>query len=136
MIGRYPHFIILQSKFKVSNGAGGFDVYWVQYGKSKARVAPITGRESVFAQRIQSETTHTITLPYRKDVKSEHRVVFDGRPFRIHSVINNNERGRYLVLECVEGEATYDEAELPSGAVTYKGAPVTYNGELVTYAGD
>jgi len=109
MIGRYPHRVILQRRERVSDGGGGFNVTWVRYGASRARVAPISSTEVVFAQQIQDETTHNVTLPYRSDIKAADRLAFRGRVFEITQVLNNNERGRYLGLRCSENVGTAQE---------------------------
>lgn len=69
------------------------------------RVEPLLGRELVAAQQIHAEVNHRVTVRYSSDLAAvgpKHYIVFDSRTFDIQSVLNLDERDRYLVFLCLE----------------------------------
>lgn len=68
-----------------------------------ASVEPISGRELMSAQQVQAEVTHRIRCRYRAGLEASQRIVYDGRPFDIQSVINPREIGASLEILANEG---------------------------------
>lgn len=68
-----------------------------------ASVEPISGRELLSSQQTQSEITHRIRCRYRAGIETAQRIVYDGRPFNIESVINPREIGASLEILATEG---------------------------------
>jgi SPP1 family predicted phage head-tail adaptor len=69
-----------------------------------ANVQPLSGRELLLAAQTQAETTHKITIRYRPGLTTHFRIKFGTRIFRILSIINSEERNRWLQIHCVEVE--------------------------------
>ena len=71
---------------------------------------PTGGREIIDGQRIQAQTTHILHLRYMPRIRPEWRAVVvdrtvaadQQRTLQIQSVVNVQERSRYLFLQCVE----------------------------------
>jgi len=79
---------------------------WQEFIQLWAEVSPLRGREYLEAQQIQSAIQFRIRTPFIEGVNSKMRVRglghLDGRIFRIHSVLNPNERRSELELMCEE----------------------------------
>jgi SPP1 family predicted phage head-tail adaptor len=73
-----------------------------------AAIAPLTGRELMAAQAVQSEVSHEIAIRYHpllavpKDVAAM-RIVFGARIFNIHSATTVDERRREMRILASEG---------------------------------
>jgi SPP1 family predicted phage head-tail adaptor len=75
---------------------------YAPYAKVWAKIEPLQGRELEHAQQISTETTHRVTIRYKANVASEHRVIYKERIFEIEVPLNPGERNEYLVLMCKE----------------------------------
>lgn len=76
---------------------------WSDVADVWADINPLSGRELEAAQAVVSATTHEITIRWRPDVTSAHRIVYRGRLFNILSALDENTQRRLLVLSCSEG---------------------------------
>lgn len=70
-----------------------------------AAIEPLSGQQYFAAKQTMSEVTHRVTMRYLSGVLSTMRLSFSGRYFSIVSVINLDERNRYLVLMVTEAVA-------------------------------
>lgn len=68
-----------------------------------ASVEPISGRELLTAQQVQTAVTHRIRCRYRAGIQAAQRIVFGARNFDIQTVINPMEIGAALEILAVEG---------------------------------
>lgn len=103
--GSLRHKISLQQYILYDDGMGGQQEIWDEYAEVWARISPLSGTEAVVGMQLQDSISHDILLRYRDDVKAKHRVVYEGREFNIRSVIDIEERKRFLQLRCEEGVA-------------------------------
>lgn len=76
---------------------------WSDVLVCRASIEPLSGRELVAAQAINAETTHEIVIRYRAGITPAMRVLYGARAFNILSVLNQQERNRWLVLNASEG---------------------------------
>lgn len=105
--GKLRHRIQLQGKRRVPDGGGGWSHDWVTSRTVWARVEPLSGREFVAAQTVQSEVTTRITIRYRDDVTPDMRIMHRGKIYNIRAVLPDNRSGlEYLTLPCAEGVPT------------------------------
>lgn len=102
--GDLKHYVTLQQPT-----AGAADTYgettdaWAAVAKVWAHVAPLQGREAVYAAQINPQTTHKITIRYRSDIAATWRILHDGRYFHLTAPPRNVGEGReWLELDCVE----------------------------------
>lgn len=99
----YPHSIKIQEfveevdEYGTPIGSGWQDVMAVW-----ASIEPIRGREYIQLQNTQAELTTRIRMRYRPGITPAMRVLYQDRVFDIQSVIDINERRRYLELMCIE----------------------------------
>jgi SPP1 family predicted phage head-tail adaptor len=76
--------------------------------KAKFKIVPLTGREYVQAQQVQSNVTHELKCPYFSGANSSMRLTAGeeaatpSRIFNVESVVNEKEQNRFLVWRCVE----------------------------------
>ena len=132
--GMLRHKIELQRQQRTPDGIGGFEVVWETYLTTFAYIAPLSGTESLVGMQIQDSVTHRIYMRYKDGILAEDRVLFQGRTFNIRSVLDLEERRRYIEMRAEEGVALQTPEPLPE-AVTFLGEPVKFSGEGVVYAG-
>lgn len=105
---KYRHRVTLQQRNNVQDSTGAVTVdSWkdvVGMEKIPAEVAPLTGRELVAAQQIQSEVDTQITFRWRPGVTSSLRVLWissAGRQvYSINAVIADPTNRKELTLLC------------------------------------
>lgn len=104
--GQLRHRISIYALTQEPDGGGGYTTEWVEYAQPMARVKPLSGTESLVAMQLEAAITHDIVIRYRTDVTPEDKIVLaTGRELNIVSVINVEERDRWLELRCEEGVA-------------------------------
>ena len=103
--GKLRHRIMLQKPVKTQSPTTGAVVNsWADVAKLWADVVDLSSREFVAAQAAQTEITSRITIRYRKDVTSKHRILFGSRIFNIQGVLADDKSGlEYLTLPCSQG---------------------------------
>ncbi|CAN8139674.1 putative Phage head-tail adaptor, SPP1 family [uncultured Thiomicrorhabdus sp.] len=104
--GDLRHSVTFQEMQTIEDGIGGRSKVWVDVKTLKCKVKPLNGKERLFADRIESNTTHKIICRYNPLINSKLRAVFKGRVMQIKSVINIDERNKWLEIHSVEGENT------------------------------
>lgn len=99
------HRVELQALSTTPDGQGGVTSAWVTYATVYAKVVPVRGRKLWAARQAQSELSHEVTIRYRSDVSTAHRVVYSGaaEPLAIRAVVDVDYRHVVLVLDCLEG---------------------------------
>jgi SPP1 family predicted phage head-tail adaptor len=98
--------LTLQDEVRAEDGAGGYTRSWQSIADLWAEIVPISGRERLFADQLQSEVTHKILLRYRGGVVAGQRLIFENRAFNILSVFNTDEENDTLEILALEGVAT------------------------------
>jgi SPP1 family predicted phage head-tail adaptor len=106
-VAQRPHRVTLQNPGPaVPDGDGGSTLAWTDLVPAAwlCRIAPATAREleRVAAGTVLSTNTYIVKGPYRPDVTTASRLLFNGRSFSVTSVANVEERSVELVLVCVE----------------------------------
>ena len=100
-VGELRHKVTVQKPITVSD-AGYESVSYTDVATVWASIAPLKGREFWTAKQIASTVTHRVIIRYRSDVSANYRILFGSRVFDIETVRNIDERGRWLVMECIE----------------------------------
>ncbi len=100
--GRLNRKIALQSATTAKDGHGQDIATWAGYATVWASIVPLRGNELLIAQQISAETTHIVTIYYRSDVTTEHRIKYGARIFEIVSKLNTNEANIELIMQCRE----------------------------------
>jgi len=99
--------VTLQSSSDVQDSdTGKITKVWVDGEEIWANINPLSGRELMEAQKIQSKVTHRVKLRYysSEDVTSNHRLKYNDRTFNISYVLNRDEANWEHELLCVENK--------------------------------
>jgi SPP1 family predicted phage head-tail adaptor len=85
------------------DAVGGFSSTWYTHLTVYAQINPVSGTERYYAHRMESNTTHKIITRFC-DITQKDRVRFRGREMDIESVINIEERDKWLEINAVENK--------------------------------
>jgi SPP1 family predicted phage head-tail adaptor len=96
------HRLVLEELERMSDEGGGFTESLVEVATLRCDLRPLAGSETVEADRLAGTVTHEITLRYRSGVVPAMRFRELARVFHIVSVINVDERNRWLKCLCEE----------------------------------
>ena len=103
-IGALRHRVTLKGPPSVVQGPGGtlVDTEAV-LGTVSAQVEPLSARQMFEAQKLDYPVTHRIRTRYRAAWKDARFIAFGARQFKVQSVRDLEERGRWLEFEAQEG---------------------------------
>jgi len=102
LVDRLNRRIEIQRKSNIEDGFGGFIETWTALKEVWAEIKPINTFEHFEANSISEKITHTIILRYFADLKTEHRIKYQGRIFVIKGIINVLEENKVLELKVEE----------------------------------
>lgn len=105
-IGRMRYRIKLESATNTVDTGGGMTQVWATLANIYANIKPISGTETFRQGKVSSDTTHELTIRYRSDISTKYRICYGSRIFSIQSILNIDERDRFMKLSCKEGVAT------------------------------
>ena len=100
--GAFRHEVTLESATPVPDGAGGHAETWSEAATLFARIEPVSAASRFGADQRLETVTHRVTLRHRAGVSSGMRFRRLGRVFRILTVHDPDESGRYLVCRVQE----------------------------------
>ena len=95
--------VLIQQRALGRDGFGQQVTTWSTLSEAWAAIEPMSGRELELAQAVSAEVTHQVTIRYRPGITQAMRIVYNGRVFDIHSVLDADMRHREMVLMCGEG---------------------------------
>lgn len=103
--GRLRHRVSLQAQVETRDDeTGAVIVAWQEFAKAWSAIEPLSAREFVASQAVQSEVVARITMRYRNDVTAKNRIVHNGRIYNIEGVLADKDSGlEYMTLPCSEG---------------------------------
>ena len=102
----------IQTRSTTLDSVGGQSTVWADLASVYADIAPLSGREMMAAQAMQSSVTHKIIVRYQplfadpKAVAAMRAVwIKDGitRIFNISSASDDDERRKYMTISATEG---------------------------------
>lgn len=104
--GRLRHRVTIQT-YQTTRDAYGAEIKdWIDGPTIWASVEPINGREYFAAAQANAETSVRIRCRYRADLASAtgttHRLAYQGRVYKIDSVIDRDMRHIQLEVMCHE----------------------------------
>lgn len=67
-----------------------------------AEVRQKSASERFYRQQVAAQATHTITIRWRADITTKHRVVYNGRRFVIRGVTDVDDGRQWMDLACEE----------------------------------
>ena len=101
--GNYNYRLVLQTKVVTRDAIGGDVVSWVERMVVWGSAEPLQGAELLSAQQIQAEMAVRFRIYYRKHVAPTWRVLWEGVPYDVLSVIDTNGEHWELQLMCATG---------------------------------
>lgn len=103
--GRLRHRVSLQRLQEARDqNTGAVITDWVELAKLWAEVAPLSAREFVASQAVQSRITARITIRYREDITAKDRIVYRGQVYNIEGVLTDPASGlEYITLPVSTG---------------------------------
>lgn len=104
--GKLKQRVIIQQETQTADAAGGYVISWQDVAEVWARVKPKRGSESLEAMQVRDVQVYEVVIRYRTDVTPKHRLNWKGKLLNIRSVMNTDERDKYLTLMCEEGIGT------------------------------
>lgn len=95
--------VTIQTKTETFDDQGGQVITWADMDTVPASVSPSAQTEEFESGRIIQEREHKVTIRHRSDLDvNQHRLVFDGRPLQIRSMLNIDERNTELRIIGIE----------------------------------
>ena len=104
-IGKMRHKVKLQKPTSTRDAGGGVSQTYTTLKELWARIRPVSGSEKYRQGKVQESVTHEIIIRYRDDLGTDYRIHYESRNFNIKVARNIDERDRYWLLQCTEGEA-------------------------------
>ena len=107
-IGDLRHLIEIQNATQTSDSAGGYTNAYNLVAKVFASITPKRGNEAYsegqHGSQIENPITHEIFIRYRDDVTIDNasKIVFGEREFNIRSILDLEEKNRFLKIEAQE----------------------------------
>ncbi|NIG13016.1 phage head closure protein [Pantoea sp. Al-1710] len=99
------HRLELQQPQEVQDPVtGDITLAWTTIAYVWGEVAPLSGREFIAAQAVQTEISVRITIRYRSDITNDWRILFRNQIYNIAAVLPDLLSGLdYITLPCTEG---------------------------------
>lgn len=102
--GRLRKRIIIEERAATQDAAGQPVGAWTTFWACSADVQPLSGRELLAAQAVESAVSHRVRLRYTPGITAAMRInLGGGRLLNILAVRIRDERNRELELDCEEG---------------------------------
>jgi SPP1 family predicted phage head-tail adaptor len=101
--GDYRKLVTIQQRSLTQDSYGGQSETWSDVMTVWASIEPLSSRELMAAQAVQSETTHQIRIRYMPGITADMRAVYNGRYFNLARPLNTEERNIELVIPAIEG---------------------------------
>ena len=102
--GKLRHKVEIQEFIEVINSFGEREKYWAHVADVWAAIEPLSAKEFVAAQQMQSSVTARITIRYRPGIKPEMRILHRGKVYNIAGILADKVSGlEYLTLPVSHG---------------------------------
>lgn len=101
--GKLRHRIAIQSNNSTASTELGQPIdNWTTVATVWGRIEPLSGREAFYAQQVQADASHRITLRGNRTINTKQRLVHESRVFNIVSVIDDEEMKRWKTIMVME----------------------------------
>lgn len=92
--GRLRHRVVIERNTPAQDTTTGEMVdYWSEYTTVWASIEPMSAKEFIAAQAVQSEVTGKIVMRFRADITPDMRVNHNGRVYNIVGIIPDPDSG-------------------------------------------
>jgi SPP1 family predicted phage head-tail adaptor len=100
--GRLRLRLTLERATPTADGAGGSTLAWNAVATLPADVTPVKADERSVGEGVSDLTLHQIVIRKRAEISTSDRFRMGERKFRIRSISDPDEDGRYLACLCEE----------------------------------
>ena len=100
--GKQRHKVTIQKPTETRDAVGGVTTTWATLGTIWASVEPLSGKELLSADQLNSIATLRVRCRYIKNLTHECRIFHKGRSLEIVSAQNIGERGVEYEILCRE----------------------------------
>ena len=102
--GQLRHFVTLQRNVPTQDPKTGAMLdHWIDFVQVWAAVEPVSVRDFMAANAVQSAVSHRVSIRHLQGVKAGMRVLHDAAVYRVLGVLPDKVSGRdYLTLPCEE----------------------------------
>ena len=97
--------IVIQVVASTTDSGGGRGLVWSTFKTAFAHVQQLSATNKYTQGVIDEKGAYTFTMRYTAGITNSHRISYDSKLFSITSVINLDERNKYLVIKGMEGVA-------------------------------
>lgn len=102
--GRLRHKIELQKPVRSQSSTGEMTTTWTHVADLWASIEPLSAREFIAAQSIQSKVLARITIRHTSQIAADMRIVYRGKIYNIEGILPDKESGlEYFTLPVSEG---------------------------------
>jgi SPP1 family predicted phage head-tail adaptor len=102
--GKLRHRVTIQRLLRYIDTAGDTVEGWVEFATVWAAVEPLSAREFIGSQAMQSQISLRVTIRYLDGVAATMRLLHGSRVYVIEGVLPDKESGmEYLTLPCSQG---------------------------------
>jgi SPP1 family predicted phage head-tail adaptor len=101
---RFRHRVTVESQVESIDSNGDHFRAWEYVTTVWAEIKPLSGRELLLAQQVQSQVSTNIVTRYRSDIDATCRLKHNGTTFNVLAVIRDPQSGlEWLTLQCSSG---------------------------------
>lgn len=101
---KFRHRITIERQSSFVDSNGDTVRAWDLVAQVWAEIRPLSGRELLLAQQVQSTVNTTIVTRYRSDVDATCRILHNGTIYNIAAIIRDPQSGiEWMTLQCTAG---------------------------------
>lgn len=102
--GKLRHRVRIEQLVRTIDDNGDAIEVWATLATVWAAIEPLSAREFVASQSVQSGVSARITIRYRSDVRPSMRLIHGSKVYQIEGVLSDKDSGlEYITLPCTEG---------------------------------
>lgn len=102
--GRLRHRVRFEAQVVHVNSYGEQDVAWEEVATVWAAIEPLSARESMLAEQVQSKVNARIIIRARDDIRASMRAVHGSMIYNVEGVIRDPDSGQeWMTLPCSTG---------------------------------
>lgn len=101
--GQLRQVVVIEKPINTKGNMGGTSSGWQTFATVRAQLSPLSGRETLSADMIDSEVTARAYLRYIPGITTDMRLNHNGELWNIKAVINQHSRNRQLELLLISG---------------------------------
>lgn len=98
--------VTFQKQVLTSIGGGATQLSYVDDFTARGFMKPLSGREVLYAERLDAQTRNRLTIRYTAKLTESHRAIIRGRAYNIRYLNNVEFRDRWLEIDLDGGVAT------------------------------